>query len=217
MSRRVLVVATNNPHKLVEIQAVLADLDVELRSCADYPSCPEVVEDGDTLEANAAKKAREIRAFTGEWTLADDTGLEVDALDGAPGAYSARWSGPGCTYDDNNAKLLRELDEVPEAQRTARFRCVMALAIPAARRDDAAEAAGADEFLRLFEGRIEGRIATRRHGAGGFGYDPLFLVPEEGCTLAELSPAHKNRISHRARALRALRSVLALELQRAPS
>lgn len=207
MSRRILVIATNNPHKLVEIRAVLADLDVELRSCADYPHCPEVVEDGDTLEANAAKKAREVCAFTGEWTLGDDTGLEVEALGGAPGVYSARWSGPGCTYDDNNAKLLRELAQVPEAQRGARFRCVMALASPG----------GAEPAVRLVEGRIDGHITTQRRGTGGFGYDPLFFMPAEGCTLAELSSARKNEVSHRARALQALLHVVAHELQRAPS
>ncbi len=219
MSRRRLVVATNNPHKLEEIRAVLHDLAVELCSCADFPGCPEVVEDGETLEANAAKKAREVHAYTGEWTLADDTGLEVDALDGAPGVYSARWSGPGCTYDDNNTKLLRELSAVPRERRAARFRCVMALLNPgAAERAVHSEArtfAQGGVPVRLFEGRIDGIIADQCRGSGGFGYDPVFYVPAEGCTLAELSAARKNEISHRARALQALRRAVVLELAEA--
>ena len=208
---RVLVLATQNPHKLAEIRAVLRDFDVQLRSCTDFSGCPEVVEDGDTLEANAIKKAREIAAFTGECSLADDTGLEVEALDGAPGVYSARWSGPGCTYDDNNAKLLRELEGVPAEQRTARFRCVMALVTPEP------PPAGKVTFAppRLFEGRLDGRIAEARRGSHGFGYDPLFYLPQEGCTLAELSAARKNTISHRARALQAFRNSMVVEWPKA--
>jgi XTP/dITP diphosphohydrolase len=219
VSRRLLVIATRNRHKLREIRAVLRSLEVELRSCDDLPGCPEAVEDADTLEANAAKKAREVCEYAGEWTLADDSGLEVEALNGAPGVYSARWAGPRCTYDDNNDKLLRELAAVPPEQRTARFRCVIALAFPERRalgtsRSARERGAGAAvETVRLFEGRIEGRIADARRGAGGFGYDPLFYIPSAGCTLAELPAARKNQVSHRALALRAFRAALEIELQ----
>ena len=204
---RALCLATRNPHKLQEIRAVLADLGVRLPLVGmdDFPACPEVVEDEPTLEANAAKKARETCACTGLPTLADDTGLEVEALGGAPGVFSARWAGPGCTYADNNAKLLSALDGVPEPGRTARFRCVMALAIPGTTATPPA--------VRLFEGRIDGRITRQPRGIAGFGYDPVFWVDEAGCTLAELSAAAKNSLSHRARALAAARSAL-LELER---
>jgi len=204
---RLLVIATRNPHKMVEIRSVLEDLDVELRGCADFPGCPDVVEDGATLEANATKKAREVCEYTREWTLADDTGLEVDALGGAPGVYSARWAGPDCTYDDNNDKLLRELASVPHDQRTARFRCVMALALPATGRGATSESA-----IELFAGRLDGRIASAKRGAGGFGYDPLFEIRGAGCTLAELPAPRKNQISHRGRALQAFRTALQVRL-----
>jgi XTP/dITP diphosphohydrolase len=200
MKPRQLCIATRNLHKLDEIRRILGDLEVQLRSCLDFPSCPDVVEDGATLEENAAKKAREVCEHTGLLTLADDTGLEVDALDGAPGVYSARWAGPGCTYADNNRKLLHAMAAVPESRRTARFRCVMALAHPSS--------AGPPD---LFEGRIEGHIGWEARGDGGFGYDPVFVVAETGSTLAELSREQKNRISHRARALAAVRQALVLE------
>ncbi|MFQ5600933.1 MAG: XTP/dITP diphosphatase [Candidatus Krumholzibacteriia bacterium] len=203
MSQR-LCIATRNAHKLREITAVLGDLDLEIvggylvgerGGAADRPGCPDVREDGDTLEANAAKKARVVCAYTGLPTLADDSGLEVDALDGAPGVRSARWAGDGCTYADNNAKLLRELGDLPEARRTARFRCVMALALP-------------DADVQMYEGRIEGRILRDKRGTSGFGYDPVFYVPELGRTLAELPLEQKNAISHRGRALAAVRAAL---------
>jgi XTP/dITP diphosphohydrolase len=192
-----LCIATRNAHKLGEIRAVLADLPLEITSAADHPGCPEVDEDGATLEANAEKKACVVSAFTGILTLADDSGLEVDALGGAPGVSSARFAGLGCSYGDNNAKLLRELSGVPDERRTARFRCVIALADPDASRG-----------VSLHEGRIEGRILHEPRGGGGFGYDPIFWVPEAGCSLAELPPDRKNAISHRARALAAARVTL---------
>jgi XTP/dITP diphosphohydrolase len=203
---RTLCVATRNRHKLAEIRAVLGSLGLAppLLSCIDFPGCPEVTEDGATLAANAAKKAREVCLFTGLLTLADDTGLEVEALDGAPGVVSARWAGPGCSYADNNAKLLRALADVPESHRTARFRCVVALAAPGA--------PGSEPRVQLFEGRLDGRIATAGRGTGGFGYDPVFWVDEAGCTLAELSEVGKNSLSHRARALAAVRAALEIEL-----
>jgi XTP/dITP diphosphohydrolase len=197
VKRRALCIATRNAHKLGEIRAVLADLGLEITSPADHPGCPDVEEDGATLEANAEKKARVVRDFTGLFTLADDSGLEVDALGGAPGVFSARYAGPGCSYSDNNAKLLRELEGVPDARRTARFRCVIALADPAPPRR-----------VSLHGGCLEGRILHESRGAGGFGYDPIFWVPEEACTLAELPTGRKNVVSHRAAALAMARRFL---------
>lgn len=203
---RVLCLATRNRHKLEEIAAILEDwgVGVTLRGCDAFPHCPEVVEDGATLEANATKKARELCACTGLLTLADDTGLEVDALGGAPGVISARWAGPGCTFADNIAKLLRELSGLPEERRTARFRCCLALVSPASR--------GEVTRVQLFEGRIEGHITTAPRGQGGFGYDSVFQVEGEGRTLAELSLTAKNSLSHRARALAAAREAIVVEL-----
>lgn len=202
-----LVVATRNPHKLTEIRAVLADLDYEITSAADHPEAPEVEEDAPTLEGNAEKKARWVAAATGLLALADDTGLEVDALGGAPGVYSARWAGPQCSYADNNAKLLRELAALPAAPRTAHFRCVIALATPGAAAGSF-ESRAAACCVTLHEGRVEGRILEAPRGGQGFGYDPVFWLPECGRTLAELSLAEKNRTSHRARALAAARAAL---------
>lgn len=202
-----LVVATRNAHKLLEIRAVLADLGYDITSAGDHPGAPEVEEDLPTLEGNAEKKARWVAAATGLPALADDTGLEVDALGGDPGVYSARWAGPGCTYADNNAKLLQELAGVAEPQRTARFRCVIAIATPGpAAADFDARVRGCR--VTLHEGRVEGRILNAPRGAGGFGYDPVFWIPELSRTLAELSLEEKNRTSHRARALAAARTAL---------
>jgi XTP/dITP diphosphohydrolase len=219
VSRPRLVIATRNRHKLGEIRAVLGDLPLEIHSAADFPGCPEVVEDGATLEANAEKKAREVASWTGLLTLGDDSGLEVMALDGAPGVISARYAGEDCTYEDNNTKLLRELASVPDAAgRAAHFRCVMALVDPAwgPANEDAGIAAPADfeprkthpGRLELFEGRIEGTITQEPRGSAGFGYDPLFYVPHLERTLAELSAEEKNLVSHRAHALKAVRAAL---------
>jgi XTP/dITP diphosphohydrolase len=152
-----------------------------------------------------------VAAFTGRMTLADDTGLEVSALGGQPGVFSARWAGEGCTFADNNRKLLYALESVDDPHRTAIFRCVLALVEPE-------PAVGAVEFahparLELFEGRIEGRIARTPSGSGGFGYDPVFYIPSEGCTMAELPAERKNQISHRARALHALQRALQARLR----
>jgi XTP/dITP diphosphohydrolase len=202
-----LVVATRNANKLVEIRAGLADLAYEITGAGDHPGTPEVDEDAPTLEGNAEKKARWVAAATGLLALADDTGLEVDALGGAPGVYSARWAGPGCTYADNNAKLLRELAAVPDARRTARFRCVIAIAAPGPAAPDF-ESRVRGCRVTLHEGRVEGRILTQPRGTQGFGYDPVFWIPALGRTLAELPLDEKNRISHRARALAAARAAL---------
>ena len=191
MARQVrLVLATRNIHKVAELSRLLEGRGIECATLDAYPGVPEVVEDRDTLEGNAEKKAVETARACGTWALADDTGLEVEALGGAPGVYSARWSGPGCSYADNCAKLLREMDGVPATRRRAAFRTVMALSDPS----------GRTEFV---EGRLDGSIPERPRGSGGFGYDPVFALPD-GRTLAELSPDEKNALSHRGRALRAI-------------
>ncbi len=186
MATHRLVAATANPHKLDEMAAILSGV-VDLAPRPD--SVPDVVEDEPTLVGNARKKARAIADATGSGALADDTGLEVDALDGAPGVYSARYAGDDASYDDNVAKLLRQLADVAPAERTARFRTVIVAAWP-----DGSEVIG--------EGVVEGHIARERSGEGGFGYDPVF-VPDgaDGLTFAQLSTDDKNAISHRRRAL----------------
>jgi XTP/dITP diphosphohydrolase len=206
---RRLCIATRNVHKLEEIRAVLAALRLELCGAADHQGCVEVEEDAPTLEGNAEKKARWVAAFTGLPSLADDTGLEVDALDGAPGVYSARWAGPGCNYADNNAKLLRELEGVVPERRQARFRCVIAFARPApnAATPSLAERAASCR-ISLHPGVLTGEIIDAARGGHGFGYDPIFFIPALGKTLAELSLAEKNSLSHRAQALAAARAAL---------
>lgn len=184
-----LLIATRNAHKLDEIRAILSRPGLTLVGVAEHGRpLPEVVEDADTFTGNALKKARTLCAASGLWTLADDSGLEVDAIDGAPGVYSARYAGEGAGDAANNARLLRELDDVED--RRARFRCVLALAAP-------------DGRDWTVEGCCEGRIARAPSGTGGFGYDPLFHPDGGTCSFAELTPAEKNRISHRARALAA--------------
>jgi XTP/dITP diphosphohydrolase len=153
---------------------------------------PEAVEDADTFEGNAVKKATHYSTLTGILTLADDSGLEVDALNGAPGVHSARFAGPDAKDHANNMKLQEELIGVPDAKRTARFRCVLALA-------------KGSEVVATTTGTIEGLITTAPAGSNGFGYDPYFYLPDRGCTAAELSPEQKNKISHRGQALRAMR------------
>lgn len=181
-----LAIATRNPHKLEEIRAVLSLQERDLCSALDYPDIPETIEDRDTLQGNAIKKAVELCEAAGLPALADDSGLEVEALNGEPGVTSARWSGEGCTYADNNAKLLRELKD--KSNRRARFRTVIALALPG-------------EEPKTVEGVCEGTITEQLRGEKGFGYDPLFLPNGYDQTFAELSSEEKNRISHRALAL----------------
>jgi len=190
-----LVVATRNPGKLKEIKAGLAGLEIELRSLADFPDAPEIIEDGATFAANAVKKAQALCAFTGWPALADDSGLEVDALRGAPGVRSARFAGEGATDERNNAKLLALLHNVPPDRRAARFVCVLALAWP-------------DGKIETVVGRAEGRILDVPRGTRGFGYDPLFFSPELGASFAEAGPEQKLRVSHRGQALAELRRVL---------
>ena len=191
-----IVLATHNPDKRVEIASLLSDLGITVRSLAEFPQAPVVVEDGETCEANAIKKAKTIADYTGLVAVADDTGLQVDALGGRPGVHAARYAGAEVTYEDNWKKLLRELDGVPLEQRGARFLTVVAIASPFRQEVD------------TVEGVLNGVIAPRPAGKGGFGYDPVFLVPELGKTLAELAPSEKNRISHRAQAFAKAKVVL---------
>lgn len=190
-----VVLATHNPHKVKEITAIFSETPIEFVTLDQFPGAPEVVEDGKTLEENAQKKAYEIAKFTNQISLADDTGLEVNFLDGMPGVISARFAGPNCSFADNNNKLLKLMKGVPTEHRRARFRCVMSLALPK----------GATQTV---EGALEGYITDRIRGEEGFGYDPVFLVPEHGKTLAELGPTLKNSLSHRFLALQAMKPVL---------
>ncbi|GAB3312031.1 non-canonical purine NTP pyrophosphatase [Haliea atlantica] len=194
MSDTTIVLASGNAGKLAELQRILAPLGVTLRPQSDY-RMPEVEETGLTFVENALLKARAAAAHSGLPAIADDSGLEVDALQGAPGIRSARYAEGGDAA--NNAKLLEALDGVPESGRTARYQCVLVyLRHPA------------DPTPLICNGSWEGRILAAPRGDGGFGYDPLFWVPECGCSAAELDAAEKNRISHRARASAALLEAL---------
>ncbi len=188
---RSIVIASRNKGKIREIQQILAGLPVRLVAPTDLP---EVVEDGSTYAENARKKAVAVARHTGEWALADDSGLEVDALEGAPGIHSSRWSGGGA--EANNRKLLEELEGVSQEKRTARYLAVAVVAGPDGKIH--AEA----------EGTCSGLIGFAPGGTGGFGFDPLFIVPDLGCTMAELPAEVKNRISHRAQAMEGLRESL---------
>jgi XTP/dITP diphosphohydrolase len=181
-----ILIATRNRHKLGEIRAILNQPDIEWVDLSAFPGAPAVEEDLPTFEGNAVKKAVELARFSGLWTLADDSGLEVDALGGDPGVRSARYAGEPADDAANNRKLLAALDG--HTDRAACFRCVVALTHP-------------EGSCRWVEGRCEGHIVDAPRGAGGFGYDPLFIPRGFTQTYAELSPAVKNRISHRARAL----------------
>ncbi|MDQ3943685.1 MAG: RdgB/HAM1 family non-canonical purine NTP pyrophosphatase [Actinomycetota bacterium] len=192
------VLASANPDKAEEIRAILAPAGVDL--VPRPPEVPDVEETGATLLENARLKAVALVAATGVPAVADDTGLAVDALGGAPGVWSSRYAGPGATYADNVAKLLAALEGVPEERRTARFETVVLARFP-----DGSEVTAS--------GAVEGRIATRPQGAGGFGYDPVFVPVEgDGRSFAEMSPAEKHALSHRGRAFRALARRLGLEV-----
>ncbi|MEW5767322.1 MAG: XTP/dITP diphosphatase [bacterium] len=183
-----IVIASGNQGKIEEIKDILKDWRVKILSLRDYPDMAPIVEDGRTFEENAVKKAETVCRFTGKIALADDSGLEVDALNGAPGVMSARYAGEGATKEALNKKLLKAMEDVPEQKRTARFRCVMAIAQP-------------DRQTQVVSGKCEGIIAHAMRGDYGFGYDPVFVVPSFGKTMAELGGEIKNRISHRALAL----------------
>jgi XTP/dITP diphosphohydrolase len=192
---RELVLATRNRDKVIELVALLNELDITIRTLDEFPDAPAVVEDGDSCEANAVKKARVIAEFTGFPAVADDTGLEVDALDGRPGVYAARYAGEEATYEDNCRKLLHELRGVPHERRTARFLTVAAIALPF-------------DGIRVAHGILNGVIAEEASGTLGFGYDPVFLIPELGKTLAQLPVAQKNTVSHRAKAFTQMREIV---------
>jgi XTP/dITP diphosphohydrolase len=190
-----IVFATKNEGKVKEITEMLSRTDVELVSLNGFASLPEIVEDGKTYLENALKKAKIISEFTGETVLADDSGLQVDALGGEPGIYSARYAGEGATDEKNNVKLLARLKDVPEELRTASFFCALVLYHQ-------------DGHYDAFEAEWKGRIIDERRGTNGFGYDPIFLSPQLNKTAAELPPEIKNRISHRGQAFAKLKSHL---------
>lgn len=191
-----IVVATRNRGKLEELSGMLSPMGVEVKSMDDYPHIPDVLEDGKTFEENAIKKARAVAEATGEIALADDSGLEVDLLGGAPGVYSARFAGEERDDRANNEKLLRLLAGAPREKRGAAFRCVVALAQPGG-------------WVFTTEGACRGVIGDRPEGEGGFGYDPLFIVPELGKTFAQLDMETKNSISHRGKAFALAREIIA--------
>ncbi|MDW8106773.1 MAG: non-canonical purine NTP pyrophosphatase [Armatimonadota bacterium] len=192
--RKRIVIASHNRSKSREIEqllrAGLAGLPVEVRLLADYPDAPPPPEEtADTYIGNALIKARACTAFTQAIALADDAGLEIDALNGQPGLYSRRFAGEATPFSVKMGILLEQLRDVPPERRTARFRCAVAVVLP-------------DGMEHVFEDTLEGRIAEAPRGQAGFGYDPIFYVPELGCTLAELPSEFKNRISHRAKVMR---------------
>lgn len=191
-----VIVATTNQAKVGEIAAIWPRKDVKLTSLPDLPDFPRVVEDGETFRDNAVKKACALAEATGKVTIADDSGLEVDALGGQPGVLSARFSGEGATDRANNEKLLSLMEGLPPEMRRARFVCAMALA-------------GPDGLIGVVEGRCEGSVAEEERGTNGFGYDPVFVMQGYQKTFAELGQSTKNRVSHRARAIE--KAVLLLE------
>jgi XTP/dITP diphosphohydrolase len=191
---KTLVLATRNAHKVEEMQEMLRDLPVLLIGMDAYPDAPEPEETGTTFGENAIIKATAAAAAAGQWALADDSGIAVDALQGRPGVYSARWAGPGSGAAEWIAKTLAELKDVPMDWRTARYICALALADPSGK------------IVAMAEGTFEGRISETPRGAGGFGYDPIFVVEGDHAdrTAAELSPDEKHALSHRGKAVRAL-------------
>jgi len=191
-----IVLATRNKKKIEEIKRIAADLPVIILSLDNFPNCAETVEDRDTFEDNAVKKAAEVCQCTGKPALADDSGLEVDALNGAPGVYSARYA-DGTSGNDirNYEKLLAELKDVPDAKRGAQFVCCMALVFP-------------DGTVKTFFGYAKGRIGREPRGKTGFGYDPVFIPGDQKRTFAEMSGEEKDRISHRGKALEKLTEFL---------
>lgn len=190
-----IIFATGNPGKMKEIREILKDLDVEVVSMKEAGITADIVEDGATFEENAVIKAKAIMEITNEIVLADDSGLEIDYLNREPGIYSARYMGEDTSYRIKNKNLIDRLKGVPDEMRTARFVCAVAAAFP-------------DGDIVTARGTIEGIIGYEERGANGFGYDPIFYVPEYGCSTAELSPEVKNRISHRGKALRKMKEEL---------
>lgn len=195
-----IIFATGNAGKMKEIRNILSDLPVQVLSMREVGIQTDIVEDGKTFAENAVIKARAIMQLTGEVVLADDSGLEIDYLNKEPGIYSARYMGEDTSYRIKNANLIQRLEGVPDEKRTARFVCAIAAAFP-------------DGTVKTTEGTIEGRIGYEEKGENGFGYDPIFYVPEFECTTAELSEEQKNKISHRGRALAEMKEILKDKLE----
>ena len=193
--KKKLIFATGNEGKMKEIREILGDLDYEILSMKEAGVDVDIVEDGTTFEENALIKAKAVAAHCNDIVLADDSGLEIDYLNKEPGVYSARYMGENTDYHIKNANLIQRLDGVPDEQRTARFVCAIAAAFP-------------DGRVETVRGTMEGRIGYEEKGANGFGYDPIFFLPEYGCTSAELSMEEKNKISHRGKALQAIKEEL---------
>ena len=183
-----IILATHNRGKMKEMSSILAHLPVTLLTLDDFPQIGEIPETGETLKENAFIKAETVHQKTGLPALADDTGLEVDALDGAPGVHSSRYDGETATFEDNCRKMMQEMDGIPAEERTARFHTVIAFV--------------SNSGNEWTEGMVEGRILEKKQGDGGFGYDPLFYYPPLKKTFAELNSEQKNNISHRGKALR---------------
>ena len=190
-----IIFATGNAGKMKEVREILKDLNVEVLSMKEAGIQADVEENGKTFQENAVIKAREIMKISGEVVLADDSGLEIDYLNKEPGIYSARYMGEDTSYRIKNGNLIERLQGVPDEKRTARFVCAIAAAFP-------------DGSVETTEGTIEGRIGYEEKGENGFGYDPIFYVPEFGCTTAELTGEQKNQISHRGKALEAMKKIL---------
>jgi XTP/dITP diphosphohydrolase len=190
-----VIVATRNKGKLREFRDALKGLNLRIYGLSDFPDAPEIEEDGRSFTENALKKVRFYSRYFGKLTLADDSGLEVDSLKGQPGVHSARYAGERASSQENNQKLLEEMQGVPISKRGARFRCIIAVKSP-----------GGREVLA--EGACKGRIGFKEKGRKGFGYDPLFILPRDGRTMAQLSLEEKNKISHRGKALRKIRRII---------
>ena len=194
MEKRIIF-ATGNEGKMREVRMILEDLEVPVVSTKEAGVSADIEENGTTFEENAVIKARSVMELTGEMAMADDSGLEIDYLDGAPGIYSARFMGEDTSYDIKNAALIEKLAGVPDEKRTARFVCAIACVMP-------------DGTTLTSRGTMEGRIAYEIRGENGFGYDPIFYLPECGCSSAEISPEQKNELSHRGKALRSMKEKL---------
>lgn len=193
------LVATGNPHKTEAIRGILADYPITLTDLSEHDPIPEPEETGETFLDNALLKSRYYSKMTGFNAMADDSGLEIDALNGEPGVHSARYAGVDTPHSEKMARILEAMKDVPEGKRTARFRCVAAVTFPDGREYTA-------------DGAMEGVIGLEPRGEGGFGYDPIVYLPELGCTVAELSPERKDEISHRGKAFRALMKKLEVDL-----
>lgn len=198
--KKQIVFATGNEGKMREIRAILSDLECEILSVKEAGISVDIIEDGSTFEENALIKAKTVAEYTDAIVLADDSGLEIDCLNKEPGIYSARYMGEGTSYRVKNLNLIERLEGVPDEQRTARFVCAIAATFP-------------DGTSDVVRGTIEGRIGYGERGEGGFGYDPIFYVPEYGKTTAELSAQEKNEISHRGKALRLMKEKIREKIQ----